>query len=433
MPGKIATASSVDALSIDLYRKGYDELIREHQMTVITNLTTMLIKQNFIDFKSELDDMRLSRYWVDDTVFGKGFKLWGQDLLKVDPFADKKIEDWYPIDPRKPKDYEVVITQRVISKIRFDFNETEMVQYFVSAEGVAKYLNNISTAVNQTKAVYIQQFIYNVFREGDNVWTDVVSPEFITEITPIIATLKNSFTNKRASIYEGEKNDRVTMLTAMVRDINLKIALATEKANQGTNANNAGATGIKIHIKPKVSDLDLLINQQDIIDINVYVKAGLFNAQFLSMPNVNIIQMSHIPVGTYRLFDRRWLQLSKNLDIVYSQGINVQTLWHTRALQHRFYVGTVPYAFGIWVTMQYQNASLPDLKTIIKTTDLGAIAMAGEIPTTVELEAGINTKNSTYRRGDATFELPSPTETHATAIGATAKYKGSVELTYTKA
>jgi len=430
--GYQATAATVNKRSNQLYGRNYNLLSDLQQIDVVTNLTTMLVKMNFIEFKNELADMRLDGYWVDDTIFGKGFKLWGQDLLQVDPYADKKIEDWYPIDPRKPKDFEVIITQRVVTKIRFDYNETEMVQYFVDAEGVAKYLNNISTAATETKAVYIQQFIYNIFRESADVWTNIVSSDFITAVTPIIAVLKNAFTNKKISLYFGEKDDRATLLTAMVRDINLKIALATEKANQGAKANNAGATEIDIHIKPKIADLDLLINQQDIIDMNIYVKAGLFNAQFLDMPNVNIIQMSHIPSGTYRLFDRRWLQLSKNLDKVYNQAVNVQTLWNTNALHFRYYVGTVPYAFGIWATMKYQDSKLPDLATIISVNNLGAIAMAGDIPTIAELEKGIKDSNPSYTAGNATFEFPKPTTTKATAIGAAGKFKGLVEISYIK-
>nr|CAK99086.1 hypothetical protein n-terminal truncated [Spiroplasma citri] len=70
------------------------------------------------------------------------------------------------------------------------------------------------------------------------------------------------------------------------------------------------------------------------------------------------------------------------------------------------------------------------LSTVITTTNLGQITMAGDTPTTAELETAIKVKNTNYQNGDATFS--NITSTGALATGNPNKYSGTVTLIYSK-
>lgn len=359
--GKLATAETVEAFTRQHFGndKEFAKLLPEQQILVTTNLTTMLVKMNFIELKNELEDSRLNVFFVEETMFGKGYKLVLQDLLKVQVFSDTQQTDWYPIDPRKPRDAEVLFQTRVQAKIRFDYSDVEMLQYFTSAEKQAEYINNIVEASTKTKAVYMQQFIYNCFREGTDVWTSVVDADFITYVTPIITAIKGAFTNVvTVNFSEGttELEKRVAQLTRMAKEINLDIKLATEKANL---TNSAGSVVDPFHIKPTKQQLVLEINQEDMVDMQIYVKAGLFNASFLDLPDITVIEMSHIPLGTYNLFDKNFFQISPNMDKVYHQETNANTLWNISALHSWFYVGTLKYAYGIKKKIVYVAPTPP--------------------------------------------------------------------------
>jgi hypothetical protein len=73
---------------------------------------------------------------------------------------------------------------------------------------------------------------------------------------------------------------------------------------------------------------------------------------------------------------------------------------------------------------------LPNINTVITTPNLGTFKFAGASPTQQELETQVKVKNSKYNNGDATFANITPTG--AKANGATGKFTGSVNLTYTK-
>ncbi|WFG96474.1 hypothetical protein M0C40_00200 [Spiroplasma citri] len=70
------------------------------------------------------------------------------------------------------------------------------------------------------------------------------------------------------------------------------------------------------------------------------------------------------------------------------------------------------------------------LSTVITTPNLGQITMAGDTPTTAELETAIKVKNTNYQTGDATFS--NITSTGALATGNPNKYSGTVSLIYSK-
>ncbi|QED24627.1 hypothetical protein [Spiroplasma citri] len=72
----------------------------------------------------------------------------------------------------------------------------------------------------------------------------------------------------------------------------------------------------------------------------------------------------------------------------------------------------------------------PSLSTVITTPNLGKITMAGDTPTTAELETAIKVKNTNYQTGDATFSNITSTGTLAT--GNPEKYSGTVTLIYSK-
>ncbi|AXF96453.1 hypothetical protein [Spiroplasma phoeniceum] len=72
----------------------------------------------------------------------------------------------------------------------------------------------------------------------------------------------------------------------------------------------------------------------------------------------------------------------------------------------------------------------PALSTVITTPNLGQITMAGNTPTTAELETAIKAKNTNYQNGDATFSNITSTGTLAT--GNPNKYSGTVSLIYSK-
>ncbi|ALA98473.1 hypothetical protein SKUN_001616 [Spiroplasma kunkelii CR2-3x] len=73
---------------------------------------------------------------------------------------------------------------------------------------------------------------------------------------------------------------------------------------------------------------------------------------------------------------------------------------------------------------------LQPLSTVITQPNLGQITMAGNTPTTAELETAIKTKNTNYQTGDATFTNITSTGTLAT--GNPNKYSGTVSLIYSK-
>ncbi|ALA97416.1 hypothetical protein SKUN_00515 [Spiroplasma kunkelii CR2-3x] len=73
---------------------------------------------------------------------------------------------------------------------------------------------------------------------------------------------------------------------------------------------------------------------------------------------------------------------------------------------------------------------LQPLSTVITQPNLGQITMAGNTPTTAELEAAIKVKNPNYQTGDATFT--NITSTGALATGNPNKYSGTVNLIYSK-
>ncbi|APE73960.1 hypothetical protein [Spiroplasma citri] len=77
-----------------------------------------------------------------------------------------------------------------------------------------------------------------------------------------------------------------------------------------------------------------------------------------------------------------------------------------------------------------KHAYLIPLSTVITTTNLGQITMAGDTPTTAELETAIKVKNTNYQTGDATFS--NITSTGALATGNPNKYSGTVTLIYSK-
>ncbi|QED24038.1 hypothetical protein [Spiroplasma citri] len=77
-----------------------------------------------------------------------------------------------------------------------------------------------------------------------------------------------------------------------------------------------------------------------------------------------------------------------------------------------------------------KHAYLIPLSTVITVPNLGKITMAGDTPTTAELETAIKVKNTNYQTGDATFS--NITSTGALATGNLNKYSGTVTLIYSK-
>ncbi len=73
---------------------------------------------------------------------------------------------------------------------------------------------------------------------------------------------------------------------------------------------------------------------------------------------------------------------------------------------------------------------MPNINTVITTSNLGTFTFTGASPTQQELEAQVKIKNSKYNNGDATFA--NITATGAKANGTTGKFTGSIDLTYTK-
>lgn len=422
-----ANADTINDLSNKDFGKNYEKLYEYQQVQVATNLTEMLVKMNKIELKDSLADTRLDTFWVDDTEYGKGYKLYIQDLLKVQQFSTSETSDWYPTDPQQPSDREILIQDRIQGKIRFDYNDIIFLQYFTSAEKLAEYINGIVDSAIQTKAVYIQQFIYNCYRgvSEASVWTSVVDDAFKTYVEPFILKIKQAFKNiksvKFALPTSTAKNEiRKTQLILLVKTLNLKIALAIEKANL---TNSMGSVSNPVHIKPTKNDIVVLMNQEDLIDINIYVRSGLFNAQFLEMPNVNIIQMSHVPLGSFYIHDRKFLQISKNLDKVANQQINANTLYYVNALHFWMYIGVVPYVYGEKVSIDYTEPVA--LNTVVTVLALGEFTGT---PKANDIDARVANLNKSYVLGNATFSAITTTGAKMTGINL---YTGDVALTYT--
>ncbi|WP_101519399.1 hypothetical protein [Spiroplasma melliferum] len=88
----------------------------------------------------------------------------------------------------------------------------------------------------------------------------------------------------------------------------------------------------------------------------------------------------------------------------------------------------VSYELAPWIDLQ--SPTLPNINTVITTSNLGTFTFTGASPTQQELEAQVKIKNSKYNNGDATFA--NITATGAKANGTTGKFTGSIDLTYTK-
>ncbi len=88
----------------------------------------------------------------------------------------------------------------------------------------------------------------------------------------------------------------------------------------------------------------------------------------------------------------------------------------------------VTYELAPWIDLQ--SPTLPNINTVITTSNLGTFTFTGASPTQQELEAQVKIKNSKYNNGDATFA--NITATGAKANGTTGKFTGSIDLTYTK-
>ncbi|WFG98668.1 hypothetical protein M1770_01465 [Spiroplasma citri] len=88
------------------------------------------------------------------------------------------------------------------------------------------------------------------------------------------------------------------------------------------------------------------------------------------------------------------------------------------------------YTFELAPWINLVPPTLPALSTVITTPNLGQITMAGNTPTTAELETAIKVKNTNYQNGDATFSNITSTGTLAT--GNPNKYSGTVSLIYSK-
>lgn len=370
---RVATPEYIEKQIIKQTGKTFDKASMKAKIELVTKLTEQIFITRFGELKKNLDDRGFSKFWIEPTKFGKGYRQVFVDLLKAESYKDATIEDWYPYIPKQPEDREVQITNKFQHKIRYDINEPVFWKYFKNPEDLSEYINMQIDSVMKTLTVFHQQLFYNIFATSDTPYWDTLDDDLVTSANAMVKLFRDSFKNKVEVKYKGTSN--LDKYTAMVKAIIMDIKLATEKANL---TNSAGQVADPIHIKPDLPDLVLFVSQQAMVNIAIDVKAGIYNDKYFDFPNITIIEMSSLADDEYKLVDKTLVQFSINLAENFSWPINPNTLWVVNAYHEWFYFGIVPYAFGKFVKMVSDGGSAPvdDPKPVYLTKQDGTVVSA---------------------------------------------------------
>lgn len=378
------TSEYIENASKTRYGKDYSLLSASDKITLATSLTEYVYFTRFRSMLSNLEDTRLNVFFTSKEKFGGGYREVFIDLLKVEAFSDKTAEDFYPYNPKQPKDEQILFVDRLQAKIRIDINQPLFFKYFKNSSDLSEYINMQLDSADKTLAVFFQQFIYNIFQTSDTpVWTimEVVKEDdkekmaelestklvksrfFADMIAPANATIKkirDAFKNKVIVEYEADADTKEAQLLAFADNIKLDVELAVEKANL---TNSMGTVTAPFHIKPATEELVLLVHPEVLIKLDNYIIGWAMSSNKLELPKITTIKMSALSKDSYVLIDKRAIQLCMNWQEMFSWPVNPNTLWTIGALHSWFYTGVNPYAFGRRVTLKYKKpASLTTKK-----------------------------------------------------------------------